>query len=116
MTVYERIKHRRLSLNMSQQELAELLGYQTASAVNKVEMGLRDITTDKLMEYAVALKTTPAYLMGWESSAEATKNDIITDIILRLRKDDEFLKVTETIMNLPDEQFAAVQTMLSVIK
>ena len=64
MTIYERIKYLREERGMSQQELAERVGYKTASAVNKIELGLRDINQSKIVEFAKALNTTPSYLLG----------------------------------------------------
>ena len=53
---------------MTQQELAEKVGFKTASAVNKIELGLRDINQGKIVAFANALGTTPGYLMGWEET------------------------------------------------
>ena len=53
----------RESLNMSQQELAEKVGFKTASAVNKIELGLRDINQTKIIAFAKALGVTPGYLL-----------------------------------------------------
>lgn len=69
MTMYERIKMLREKYGMSQQELAEKVGFKTASAVNKIELGLRDLNQTKIMAFAKALHTTPAYLMGWDNIA-----------------------------------------------
>ena len=66
MTIYERIKFLREKMNMSQQELALRVGYKDKSAVSKVERGERDINQQMVVKYAIALGTTPAYLMGWE--------------------------------------------------
>lgn len=52
---------------MSQQELAEKVGYKTASAVNKIELGLRDLNQTKIMLFAKALNTTTAYLMDGDT-------------------------------------------------
>lgn len=49
---------------MSQQELAEKVGFKTASAVNKIELGLRDINQTKIKSFAKALGTTPGKLLG----------------------------------------------------
>lgn len=53
----------RESSNMSQQELAEKVGFKTASAVNKIELGLRDINQTKIIAFAKALGVTPGYLL-----------------------------------------------------
>mgnify|MGYP003290722952 CR=1 FL=1 len=70
MTIYERIKHLRESLNMSQQELAEKVGYQGKSAVSKVEKGDRDINQKMIIKYANALGVTPTYLLFGKEGEE----------------------------------------------
>ena len=69
MTIADRIKQRRIELNMSQQELAEKVGYKTRSAINKIELGHRDIRQKQIQAFAEALKTTTEYLMSGVSSA-----------------------------------------------
>jgi len=75
MTIYDRIRQLREAKGMSQQDLADKLGYKSRSAINKIELGLRDISQSKVEAFAKALDTTPAYLMGWEdeSNDELTK-------------------------------------------
>lgn len=64
---------------MSQQELADKLGYKSRSAVNKIELGINDLTQSKIKLFAEALNTTPAYLMGWTDDVddEAVYENII---------------------------------------
>ena len=64
MTVYERIRHRREQLGISQGQLAEELGYTNRSTIAKIESGKNDITQSKIVAFAHALSTTPQYLMG----------------------------------------------------
>lgn len=70
MTIYDRIKYLRENLGLSQQDLADRMGYKSRSAINKIELGLRDINQSKVIEFAKALNTTPAYLMGWDENNE----------------------------------------------
>lgn len=65
MTIGERIKQRRLELNMSQDELAQKVGYKSRSSINKIELS-RDLPLNKVEKMAKALDTTPGYLMGWQ--------------------------------------------------
>ena len=64
----KRIKQRREELGMSQEELANKLGYKSRSTINKIEMGINDITQSKIKAFADALQTTPGYLMGMEDN------------------------------------------------
>ena len=75
MTIYERIKFLREKMHMSQQELALRVGYKDKSAVSKVERGDRDINQHMIVKYAIALNTTPAYLMGWEEEKETAPTE-----------------------------------------
>lgn len=68
MTIYDRIKYLREKAGMSQQELAEKVGFKTASAVNKIELGLRDINQSKIKAFADALHVTPSYLFDGEEN------------------------------------------------
>lgn len=66
MTIYDRIRKLREEKGMSQQELAERVGFKTASAVNKIELGLRNISQSKVSAFAKALNTTTSYLIDGE--------------------------------------------------
>lgn len=68
MNLGERIKKRREELGMSQEVLAQKLNYKSRSSINKIELGLNDISQSKIMDFAKALRTSPAYLMGWEDT------------------------------------------------
>ena len=116
MNIGDRIKIKRESLNMSQDELAKKLGYKSRSSINKIELGKSDITQHKVVAFANALQTTPAYLMGWDDPAEPEnkKNDEIADIILRLRRDADFLALVSALAKLPDDKLSAVRAVLSV--
>ncbi|NLC96173.1 MAG: helix-turn-helix domain-containing protein [Erysipelotrichaceae bacterium] len=64
--MYAKIKALRLKKGISQDELAEKVGYTHRSSIGKVESGLVDISQSKIQAFANALGTTPQYLMGFE--------------------------------------------------
>lgn len=66
MTIYEKIKQRRLELDMTQDELAKKMGYKSRSSINKIELGKQEINQRNVAAFAKALDTTPSYLMGWD--------------------------------------------------
>lgn len=70
MGIGDKIREKRTLLGMSQDELAEKLGYKSRSSINKIEMGINDITQSKVIEFANALNTTPAFLMDWENDSK----------------------------------------------
>ena len=63
--LYKNIRKRRKELNMSQQELAELVGYSGKSMISQVEHGLIDLPSTMITKIAEALQCTESYLMGW---------------------------------------------------
>lgn len=65
MELYKRIKKRREELGISQDELAQKLGYKSRSTIAKIEKGENDITQSKIAAFAQALQTTPGELMGF---------------------------------------------------
>ena len=64
----KRIKERREALGISQEALAQRLGYKNKSTIAKIETGINDIVQSKVIEFANELNTTVSFLMGWEDS------------------------------------------------
>lgn len=58
MSVGANIKKRRYELRMSQQELADAMGYKTRSTIAKIESGENDVSQKKLEKFANVLDTT----------------------------------------------------------
>lgn len=77
LELYKRIKSRREELKISQDELAKKLGYRSRSSINKIEKGENDIPQSKIFAFAVALNTTPEYLMGWDN--KKNRQEIFSD-------------------------------------
>ncbi len=55
MSVGANIKKRRFELRMSQQELADAMGYKTRSTIAKIESGENDVSQKKLQKFAEIL-------------------------------------------------------------
>ena len=81
MHIGEKIKKRREELGLSQEELAKKLGYSSRSTINKIEKGINDITQSKIVAFANALDTTPAYLMGWEDIVADEDKEIVNHFL-----------------------------------
>ena len=52
MNLAEKIKIRRKELKMSQEELANLIGYTSRSTIAKIESGANDITQSTIFKFA----------------------------------------------------------------
>ena len=92
MSIYDRIRELRIANNMSQTDLALKMGYKDGSMITKIESGKVDISQKKVIAFAKALDTTPAYLMGWsdtvpdEQPPDIPKNDDVRLLIRGLNK------------------------------
>lgn len=66
MNIGDRIRIKREEMGLSQDELANKMGYKSRSSINKIENGTNDILQSKVIAFAKILNTSVAYLMGWE--------------------------------------------------
>lgn len=69
MSIGLNIKKRRFELKMSQQDLADAMGYKTRSTIAKIESGENDVSQKKLQKFAVVLDTSvEALISGYSAS------------------------------------------------
>ena len=65
MTVAERIRIRRETLGLTQDQLASKMGFKGKSSISKIESSENKVTLKTVEKAALALNCTPAFLMGW---------------------------------------------------
>ena len=110
MTIGQRMKQRRKELKMSADELGSRLG-KDRSTIYRYEKGdIENLPLDILEPIAEALQTTPQYLMGWEKVQK--KNDALTDIVVRMRTDNEYFSVVEGLNKLDAVQLASIKQIV----
>ena len=111
MNIGQRIKQRRKALKMSADELGRRLG-KDRSTIYRYEKGdIENLPLDILEPIAAVLETTPQYLMGWEEVKK--KNNVLSDIILKMNEDAELLSMMETLSKLDFEKREAVKSVLN---
>lgn len=95
-----RILELRKQAGLTQQELANKVGYKSKSAINKIELGLRDISQSKIVLFANALNVSPAYLMGIEEKPTKEENELIS-LINQFNEEQlkEFISFANYILN-----------------
>ena len=103
MTLGEKVKLKREELNLSQEELAEKMNYKSKTSIHKIETGITDLPLSKVKELADVLKTTPAYLMGWEEDKKEELTSQEKDIFSQLT--DEELAKLEKFKNMSTVMF-----------
>ena len=84
MNTGERIKEARKKKGLSQQELAEKLGYRDKSAISKIECG-RDIPKNILTALSKVLDVSPMYLMGWDEELISEESESM-ELLLKFKK------------------------------
>lgn len=79
MELNEKIRALRLERGMTLEEVGNLVGVGK-STVRKWESGdIANMRRDKIAKLAVALGTSPAYLMGWEETDTKEKPPVIDE-------------------------------------
>ena len=74
----ERIKERRLKLEMSYQDLSDATGI-SKSTLQRYETGyIKKVPINQIEILAKALHTTPSYLMGWDNNATGSPSVTLT--------------------------------------
>lgn len=76
----ERIREKRNSLDLSQEELAKKIGYTYRSTVSKMELGETVFKPSMLVKLADALQTTPSWLAGWDQDNNVIPEPIQTTV------------------------------------
>ena len=84
-----KIRERRLQLNMTQEELAHLMGYKSKSTINKIEKDVHDVRQATLIKFAHVLDVEPNYF--------------IEDIPHKTYADESVMKWAERLMALPPD-------------
>lgn len=73
MGLKENIKHKRYELGLTLEDVAKVVGV-SRQTIQKYENGIvSNIPSDKIELLAKALKSTPAYLMGWEETINSNE-------------------------------------------
>ena len=115
MHIGERIKKRRNELEWSQRELARRMGYTNNSTITKIEQGKVDVYQGKIEQFAEVLGVSIAYLMGWIDEGESVKNDLIAEVVLKMRADQELMSAVETLYKLDKDKLKSINQMLNTL-
>ena len=83
MAFKDKMKQRRSELDLTLEDVAKIVGVGRQT-IQKYESGIvANIPSDKIERIAVALKTTPAYLMGWveEQSTNVPDDELFNGLV-----------------------------------
>ena len=112
----EKIRNRRTELEMTQQELAERMGYKHKSSINKIELGLTEVTIDQAELFADVLDVPVSFLMGWTDEPEYYLDPQTAEIAQRIYEDRELRALFDAARDASPEDLQTVHTMLKALK
>lgn len=93
------IANARKKAGMPQEDLALKVGYKTRSAINKIEMGKRDLTQRKVVMIAHVLGVSPAALLG-DAEIKPENNQGSKPVAIQAEESiDEFELISDRIRN-----------------
>lgn len=116
MNIGDKIRIARLNKGMTQEELGKALGVQK-SAIAKYEKGrVVNIKRSTLKKISDILGIAPSELIfDAYIEEEQKKNDIQSDIILRMRSDPEFMSAVVSLYKLDKDKLHSINQMLNTL-
>ena len=102
MNIGDRIKKRRLELQLSVDQLAEKIGKDRATVYRYESKKIESLPITILKPLAIALQTTEAYLMGWENNKidELTQHEI--KVIEAYRENPQMQEAVDKLLGIKD--------------
>lgn len=112
--VGDKIRERRIELGMTQEELANKMGFKSKTTVTKVENNINDVNQKRIVEYAKALNTTPAYLMGWEDDDNQDQLEIMVEQITGEHKTRPIDRILPRLLELNEKEVEIIENLLDL--
>ena len=119
MRVGERIKSRRKEIGLSAEQVAKELGVSPATVSRYESNDIMNMRIDKLEPIAKALRTTPAYLMGWEDDKKENppaESQRILESVNSSENIDLLLHIIKNEASLSREQLLKLQGFVSALE
>lgn len=114
----ERLKEAMMDAGKKQADLVRETGLDRG-AISSYLSGKYEPKQIAISKLAVALNVSEMWLWGYDVPKERTpsqkKNDVLANIILQMRKDDELLSMVETLAKLDAEKRQAVKVVLNAV-
>lgn len=113
----EKIRNRRTELEMTQQELAERMGYKHKSSINKIELGMTDVTIDQAELFADVLDVPISYLMGWtEEQDDYYINEETAALAQQIYEDKELRALFDAARDISPEDMKTLYSVALAMK
>lgn len=106
MTTGQKIKQRRLELQLTQRELAARLGYTDHTTLTRIESGKTDLPQSRLVQVAQVLGVPPSYLIDAEQPEDIGK------LAARVAADPTLIKLVRNYLLLDQADQRTVDSLL----
>lgn len=116
LKLYSNIKRLRKLHNMSQQELAEAVGYSGKSMIAQIENGRVDLSASMISKFAKVLHVTELELMGLNTNAVTEPSEVLVPQFPNYDFDNEVLSIYRDIQSLSPERRLALEEYLRYLK
>lgn len=113
LKLYANIRACRKAAKMTQEELAHRTGYTDRSSIARIEKGEIDLSQSKIVQFAEALGTTPARLMGWEEKPAADLQDMGA-LAAQVLLDQDAAEMVRAYMAMGDSDRQAVREFMAL--
>ena len=103
LSLYNNIKLKRRDLNMTQDELAQKLGYESKDKIVQIEKGQVDLPISKIIEFSNALDESISDLLNLEKGLYYSKkenNVIYNEIGQRIKQKRKDLNRTQNELSI----------------
>ena len=99
-----RVREARIAIGLTQDELAEKMGYTSRTTINKIEMGINGVPNSKLSLLAEILNVDISYLLVGDNKKESA--------LLTLTSKDGKVRTIQ----ITDEQYEIMQKALDIFE
>lgn len=117
-TTANRLRAAITNVGKTQTEIARLAKIDRGSMSHYLK-GSYEPKQDVICRLAQVLDVSEMWLWGYDCPMERPKeqknNDIIANVVVRLRTDEDFMSVVESLYNLDSEKVAGVKHMLNAL-
>lgn len=115
-TTPERLREAMTITGKKQADLVRETGIDKGSISNYLS-GRYEPKQEAIYKLAIALNVSEMWLWGYDTPMERPKaqknNDAISDIVLKMRSDEEFLSIVLQISKLDSEKWKSLSALLS---
>lgn len=112
MELADKVRSRREELRLTQEELAQRMGYKSRVSINKIENG-RAVSQKIIVRLAEALDVTVPYLMGWDEKPAEELQDMGA-MAAQLLMDPAAMEVMQKYMAMDESDRQAVRGFMAL--